>query len=60
MARALDQHQLGSGQRVHRARTHRSRALWQVSFGPTTLGWFDEELFVIFDTHGNTGRNPIC
>ena len=27
---------------------------------PTTLGWFDEELFVIFDTHGNTGRNPIC
>ena len=35
-------------------------ALWQVYFGPTTLGWFDEELFVIFDTHGNTGRNPIC
>ena len=35
-------------------------ALWQVYFGPITLGWFDEELFVIFDTHGNTGRNPIC
>ena len=35
-------------------------ALWQIYFGPTTLGWFDEELFVIFDTHGNTGRNPIC
>ena len=35
-------------------------ALWQLYFGPTTLGWFDEELFVIFDTHGNTGRNPIC
>ena len=35
-------------------------ALWQVYFGPTTLGWFDEELFVICDTHGNTGRNPIC
>ena len=35
-------------------------ALWQVYFGPTTLGWFDEELFVIFDTHGNTGCNPIC
>ncbi len=35
-------------------------ALWQVYFEPTTLGWFDEELFVIFDTHGNTGRNPIC
>ena len=35
-------------------------ALWQVYFGPTTRGWFDEELFVIFDTHGNTGRNPIC
>ena len=35
-------------------------ALWQVYFGPTTLGWFDEELFVIFDTHGNKGRNPIC
>ena len=34
--------------------------LWQIYFGPTTLGWFDEELFVIFDTHGNTGRNPIC
>ena len=34
-------------------------ALWQIYFGPTTLGWFDEELFVIFDTHGNTGRNPI-
>ena len=27
VARALDQHQLGSGQRVHRARTHRSRAV---------------------------------
>ena len=25
-------------------------ALWQIYFGPTTLGWFDEELFVIFDT----------
>ena len=35
-------------------------ALWQIYFGSTTLGWFDEELFVIFDTHGNTGRNPIC
>ena len=35
-------------------------ALWQVYFGPTTLAWFDEELFVICDTHGNTGRNPIC
>ena len=35
-------------------------ALWQVYFGPITLGWFDAELFVIFDTHGNTGRNPIC
>ena len=35
-------------------------ALWQLYFRPTTLGWFDEELFVIFDTHGNTGRNPIC
>ena len=35
-------------------------ALWQIYFGPTTLGWFDEELFVIFDTHGNTGRNPTC
>ena len=35
-------------------------ALWQVYFGPITLRWFDEELFVIFDTHGNTGRNPIC
>ena len=35
-------------------------ALWQIYFCPTTLGWFDEELFVIFDTHGNTGRNPIC
>ena len=34
--------------------------LFDVYFGPTTLGWFDEELFVIFDTHGNTGRNPIC
>ena len=33
---------------------------WDVYFGPTTLGWFDEELLVIFDTHGNTGRNPIC
>ena len=38
-------------------RTHRSRSV--AYFGPTTLGWFDEELFVIFDTHGNTGRNPI-
>ena len=28
--------------------------------GTTIYGWFDEELFVIFDTHGNTGRNPIC
>ena len=34
-------------------------ALWQVYFRPTTLGWFDKELFVIIDTHGNTGRNPI-
>ena len=40
-----------TSERVHRARTHR---LWQVYFGPITLGWFDEELFVIFDTHGNT------
>jgi len=35
-------------------------ALWQVYFGPTTLRWFDEEVFVIFNAHGNTGRNPIC
>jgi putative transposase len=34
--------------------------LWQVYFGPTTLGWFDEELFVITDINGNVGRNPIC
>ena len=27
-------------------------ALWQAYFGSTTLGWFDEELFVIFNTHG--------
>ena len=27
-------------------------ALWQVYFGPTSGEWFDEELFVIFDTHG--------
>ena len=42
------------------ARLRHGLALWQVYFGPITLGWFDEELFVIFDTHGNTGRNPIC
>lgn len=35
-------------------------ALWQIYFGPVTLGWFDEELFVIIDINGNTGRNPIC
>lgn len=35
-------------------------ALWQVYFGPVTLGWFDEELFVIIDINGNKGRNPIC
>ena len=35
-------------------------ALWQVYFGPVTLGWFDEELFVIIDFNGNKGRNPIC
>ena len=28
------------------------------SFHEVTI--YDEELFVIFDTHGNTGRNPIC
>ena len=41
--------QSGSGLRLHLS-----------DDDPTTLGWFDEELFVIFDTHGNTGRNPIC
>jgi len=35
-------------------------ALWQVYFGPLTLGWFDEDLFIIIDIHGNRGRNPIC
>jgi len=34
--------------------------LWQVYFGPLTLGWFDEDLFVITDINGNIGRNPIC
>jgi len=35
-------------------------ALWQVYFGPITLGWFDEDLFLITDINGNKGRNPIC
>jgi putative transposase len=35
-------------------------ALWQIYFGPVTLGWLDEDLFVIIDINGNTGRNPIC
>lgn len=35
-------------------------ALWQVYFGPLTLGWFDENTHLITDINGNTGRNPLC
>jgi len=35
-------------------------ALWQIYFGNATLGWFDEDLFIITDLKGNNGRNPIC
>ena len=59
MARALDQHQRSALGNEFIGLEPIGPALWQVYFGPTTLGWFDEELFVIFDTHGNTGRNPI-
>ena len=35
-------------------------ALWQVYFGPVTLGWFDEESFSLTDVNGYKSRNPIC
>jgi putative transposase len=34
--------------------------LWQVYFGPLTLGWFDEESLTLTDYFGNKSRNPIC
>jgi hypothetical protein len=34
--------------------------LWQVYFGPLTLGWFDEESLSLTDYFGNKSRNPIC
>ena len=34
--------------------------LWQLYFGPLTLGWLDEDSFSIIDINGNKSRSPIC
>ena len=48
------------GIRWHSRWINISSALGNEFIALEPIGWFDEELFVIFDTHGNTGRNPIC
>ena len=35
-------------------------SLWEIYLDHFTIGWLDEDLFVIIDVNGTTGRNPIC